>query len=199
MTATIAARTNTQEKQNKTHPFFSFCCRCKTSILHVHHTFYVHFFAIVAQPTSWIFPIEHFVKGVNAKYNFFLFICWTKLLSLWTDRIYFQKNLPLCDKFKDEIRLIKINKSGNYVFATDPFVVAYERRRPYYRLRWMHTKTQRNISKVRFNFIEKSLDLSLFIVLGPQNFTSITWTQRSPSATLKVARYSFSASIPSTF
>ena len=51
---------------------------------------------------------------------FFLFICWTKVLSLWTDRIHFQKNLPLCDKFKDEIKLIKIDKSGNYVFATDP-------------------------------------------------------------------------------
>ena len=66
----------------------------KTTTLHVHHAFFVHFFAAVARlqrESAWI----HVLSRTVTQDNNFLFFSWTLIQSL---RIQLQKHLPTFDE-----------------------------------------------------------------------------------------------------
>ena len=69
----------------------------KTTTLHVHHAFFVHFFAVVARlqrESAWI----HVLSRTGTQNNNFVFFSWT-LIELF--RIQLQKHLPTFDEVNE--------------------------------------------------------------------------------------------------
>ena len=69
----------------------------KTTTLHVHHAFFVHFFAVVARlqrENAWI----HVLSRTGTQDNNFLFFSWTLIQSI---RIQLQKHLSTFDEVKE--------------------------------------------------------------------------------------------------
>ena len=69
----------------------------KTTTLHVHHAFFVHFFAVVARlqrESAWI----HVLSRTGTQDNNFLFFSWTLIKSF---RIQLQKHLPTFDEVNE--------------------------------------------------------------------------------------------------
>ena len=69
----------------------------KTTTLHVHHAFFVHFFAVVARlqrESAWI----HVLSRTGTQDNNFLFFSWTLIQSF---RIQLQKHLPTFDEVNE--------------------------------------------------------------------------------------------------
>ena len=69
----------------------------KTSTLHVHHAFFVHFFAVIARlqrESAWI----HVLSRTGTQDNNFLFFSWTLIQSF---RIQLQKHLPTFDEVNE--------------------------------------------------------------------------------------------------
>ena len=68
----------------------------KTRTLHVHHDFFVHFFAVVSRlqrESAWI----HVLSRTGTQDNNFLFFSWT----LNSFRIQLQKHLPTFDEVNE--------------------------------------------------------------------------------------------------
>ena len=69
----------------------------KTTTLHVHHAFFVHFFAVIAQlqcESAWI----HVLSRTGTQHNNFLFFSWTLTESF---RIQLQNHLPIFDEVNE--------------------------------------------------------------------------------------------------
>ena len=69
----------------------------KTTTLHVHHAFFVHFFTVIAQlqrESAWI----HVLSKTGTQHNNFLFFSWTLTQSF---RIQLQKHLPIFDEVNE--------------------------------------------------------------------------------------------------
>ena len=50
----------------------------KTTTLHVHHTFFIHFFTVFCTTTTWNWPLLHFMEDVNRRPRNFI-----SLSELW--------------------------------------------------------------------------------------------------------------------
>ena len=69
----MATRTSKNEKKQKKPEKNATGLEGKTTTLHVHHTFFIHFLGVFCTTTTWNWPILHFMEDIN-KDNEILFL-----------------------------------------------------------------------------------------------------------------------------